>query len=151
MSLFSKVRQFEMFEEFTDQEIRMLAMFMDEKAFRDGETVIARGVPALELAFILSGKVKATFDYTDKPAFSTVFVAPALIGEVAFGDQLPRPVIATAVGDVEIATFAFEHFEVIKKQDPVFGMKLLTQLLRSLAKKFRITGKMFELVLQQGG
>ena len=95
--------------------------------------------------------MKATFDYTDKPAFSTVFVAPAVIGEVAFGDQLPRPVVATAIGKVELATFCFEHFEIIKKQDPVFGMKLLTQLLRSLAKKFRATGKMLELVLQQGG
>ncbi len=151
MSLFRKLGQFELLQDFNENELRTLATFTTEKSFKAGETMIERGDPSIELVFILSGKVKATFDYVDRPSFSTILEAPSLIGEVAFGDQLPRPVIAVAVGDVDIAVFPFDHFEIIKKQDPAFGMKFLTQLLKSLAKKFRSTGKMLEQVLKQGG
>ncbi len=137
MALVERLRNFRDLAEFTDAELRLLANFMEEKEYKDGEQIIDEKGHSTSLLFVMSGKVIISRKLSANTMLTTTLDEHAIFGEVAFADRLPRTAGATALGTTLIGSFGYEHFEIIKRQDAVFGMKLLMQLLKGLAQKFR--------------
>jgi CRP-like cAMP-binding protein len=149
MSLLQELKEFEVLQDFTEQEMRLLATFIDEKEYEDGQLIIDEKGQSSHLYFIFSGKVKIFRTLTRNTEILTTLGENDIFGEVAFADQQPRSASVSSIGKTQVGAFAYEHFEVIKKQDAVFGMKLLMQLLKVLAKKFRMVNQSLDGLLKQ--
>ncbi|HNV72673.1 MAG TPA: cyclic nucleotide-binding domain-containing protein, partial [Candidatus Ozemobacteraceae bacterium] len=149
MSLEQKLGDFEILKDFTTKELKLMATFMETRDYADGEEIIGKDNANHSLFFILSGKVRIYRNFSGGASFSTQIGTKEVFGEVAFADQQGRTALAEAVGAVEIALFDYDHFNIIKKQDPVFGMKLLLELLKLLATKFRVVNKKLDSIFSQ--
>jgi CRP-like cAMP-binding protein len=139
MSLFRRLKDFELLQDFSDEELQLLATFMEEHTFQDGEKVIDITHPSTDLLFVLKGQIKISSGGQGRANVFSLLEGPCLLGELSFADQQPRSANAAAVGTVEAVSFSYDHFQIIMKQNSVFGMKFLLELLKSLAKKFRAT------------
>jgi len=128
--------------------LRQLATFIEEVEFEDEAKILDEKSESKSLFLILSGKVKILRSISGKASILTKLGATDVFGEVAFADQGPRSASAYADGKAEIGIFSFDHFEIIKKQDPVLGMKFLMQLMRALAQKFRAVNKSLDGLLK---
>ncbi len=142
-----KLGDFPMLSEFKIQELRQLAAFLEVKTYKDGECILGEHNPNSSLLFIFSGEVRVFRNFPRGGSFALTIGKNEIFGEVAFADQKGRMASASAIGEAQIGAFPYEHFEVIKKQDPVFGMKLLMQLLKLLAGKFRFVNKQLDNLL----
>lgn len=149
MSLFQQMKNFDLLQDFTDDELKLLTTFVEEHSFQDGDAIIDPKKPGNDLVFILKGQVKISSAGQGRANVFSVLEGPCLLGELSFADQQPRSANATAVGAVEAVSFSYDHFQIIKAQNSVFGMKLLMELLKSLAKKFRATNINLDAALGQ--
>ncbi len=141
MSLDQRLGDFDLLKDFTSKELALLATFMETTVYENGDEIIGKDNKAASLLFILSGKVRVYRNFAGGASFTTTLGANDVFGEVAFADQQGRTAMAEAVGKTEIAGFDYSHFNVIKKQDAVFGMKLLMALMKMLATRFRAVNK----------
>lgn len=141
MALEQKLSGFEVLKEFTPKEIKTLATFIEVNKYEDGEEIIGKDTQTTSLLFILSGKVRINRSFAGGGIFMTQLGSKEVFGEVAFADQKERTASALSIGKSEIGAFDYAHFAIIKKQDAVFGMKLLQELMRLLASKFRAVNK----------
>lgn len=144
-----KFARFEALSEMNRDELALLATFIVAKTFKDGEEIISKDSKTSNLMFIFSGKVKIYRTFPNGGTFAQTINANEIFGEVAFIDQQGRSASGVAVGATEIGMFDYEHFEVIKKQDPVFGMKLLLQISKLLAGKVRSVNNKLDTLLGQ--
>lgn len=140
MSLINRLRAFDIFADFSDNELRQFATFVEEATFSDGQVIVDDAHGGNSLYFLLAGKVQLVRKF-NKANLNTTLAGNVVFGEVAFADQGPRSATICAEGDAEIGIFAYDHFEVIKKQSPALGMKFLLQIMKTLAGKFRVVNK----------
>jgi len=141
MSIQRKLSEFEILQDFSADELKLLSTFIEVKEYKDDEEIIGKDSETSCLLFVFSGKVKIVRKLSGGCISSSQLGKNEIFGEVAFADQKGRSASAISIGDTEIGSFLYEHFEIIKKQDPVFGMKLLMQLMKLLAKNFRNLSK----------
>lgn len=152
MSVKTFLREFELLHEFVETELHLLSTFIEERDFEDGEIIIGEKDSSRALYFVLQGKVRIHRELGGGRAnLQHILEAREIFGEVAFSDGKGRTANVTAQGNVKLGVFEFEHFDVIKNQDPVFGMKLLMQVSRTLATKFRILNSSIERVFCPSG
>ncbi|MFZ2956033.1 MAG: cyclic nucleotide-binding domain-containing protein [Candidatus Ozemobacteraceae bacterium] len=148
MSLVSKLKEFSLFEGFSDAELRQIATFIEEVEFQDGQTILHESGGTKSLYFLLSGKVRVLREISGKNSIITKLSAFDVFGEVAFADQGQRSATIMSDGVAQIGVFEYDHFEIIKKQNPALGMKFLLQMMRSLASKFRVVNKSLDNLLK---
>jgi len=137
MSLQTKLRDIHYFTEFSDGELKILCDLMEEVVFKADEVVFNEKSPTTAVYFILSGRINIFKMLFGSANFLTILEQGDLFGEVAFSDQKDRSASASAMDDTVMAKFAYEHFDVIQKQNPEIGMKLLRVLMKELTRKFR--------------
>ncbi|MBF0406894.1 MAG: cyclic nucleotide-binding domain-containing protein [Candidatus Riflebacteria bacterium] len=137
MNLIEKLPELPLFQDFSRDEIKTLAGLMQVIEAKEKEVIFDEKSPTSAVYFILSGRVSIYKMLHGAANFLTILEKGDLFGEVAFVDQKARSASASALDDVKLAKFAYEHFEVIQKQAPVVGMKLVVLLMRELARKFR--------------
>jgi len=147
MSVVRELREFVSLENFTDEDLCFLDTFIEEKIYKDGDLIIQENSPTTDLMFILSGKTCVERVLGKNTRMLTTIGCYNIVGEVAFGDQKPRTANVVAVGETRIGVLRYADFDRIKNQDPVFGMKLLMQLLKIVAGKFRQVNKGLDLTI----
>lgn len=152
MALESKLKEFKMLRGFLDGDFKLLSTFIEEREYKDGETIIGEKDSSRALYFILDGKVRIHRELGDgRAVFQHILEAGGIFGEVAFSDGCGRTASVNALGSVHLGIFEFEHFDIIKKQDPVFGMKFLMQVSKTLATKFRLLNGSIERIFCPSG
>ncbi|MDD3147428.1 MAG: cyclic nucleotide-binding domain-containing protein [Candidatus Riflebacteria bacterium] len=137
MSLFQNLRDNPFFTDFSDDELRILADFTEEQNFKEGEVILTEQSPTTAVYFIVHGRVTIFRSLMGCSNFLTILEKNDIFGEVAFADQQARSAAANALDDTTVARFNYDHFDVIQKQSPAIGMKLLKALMRELTQKFR--------------
>ncbi len=137
MSLFQSLRDNPFFNDFTDDEMRILADFAEEQSYKEGEVIFSEQSPTTAVFFIVHGRVTIFRSLMGCSNFLTILEKNDIFGEVAFVDQQARSAAANALDDTSVAKFNYDHFDIIQKQSPVIGMKLLKALMRELTQKFR--------------
>ncbi|NLI75015.1 MAG: cyclic nucleotide-binding domain-containing protein [Candidatus Riflebacteria bacterium] len=137
MSLAEKLKEFEVLGAFSMDDLGQLADLMEEITFEDNQVIIDENAQSTSLFFVISGRVKIHKVLAGAVKILTVLDKHDLFGEVAFVDSMVRSASATAVGQVKIAKFTAEHFQIIRKQNPTLAVDLLMQLTRELSRKFR--------------
>ena len=143
-----KLARFRDLSDLTQEELKLLYTFLSFRTFKDGEEVLADS-SGCSLELIFSGRVKIYRTFPNGGTFASFVEANEIFGEVAFADQQGRSAKGVAVGETEIGTFDYQHFDVIMKQDPVFGMKFLLQLSKILARKYRALNQKLDAILGQ--
>ncbi len=137
MAMFEKLRDNPFFAGFAEEELRVLADFTEEQNFKEGEIIFNEQSPTTAVYFILHGRVTIYRSLMGCSNFITILEKNDIFGEVAFVDQQARSAAANALDDTQVAKFNYDHFDVIQKQNPVIGMKLLKALMKELTQKFR--------------
>lgn len=137
MAVYEKFRDNPFFRDFSEDELKILADFTEEQSYIEGETIFNEASPTTAVYFILHGRVSIYRALMGHSNFLTILEKNDIFGEVAFADQQARTASASALDDVLVAKFAYEHFDVIQNQSPVIGMKLLKAILREVTQKFR--------------
>ncbi len=137
MTMMQNLRDNPFFNDFTDDELHVLSNFTEEQNFHEGETILTEQSPTTAVYFILHGRVTIFRSLMGCSNFLTILEKNDIFGEVAFADQQARSAAANALDDTAVARFNYDHFDVIQKQNPVIGMKLLRSLMRELTQKFR--------------
>jgi len=101
------------------------------------EVIFNEQSPTTAVYFILHGRVTIYRSLMGYSNFITILEKNDIFGEVAFVDQQTRSAAANALDDTQVAKFNYDHFDIIQKQSPVIGMKLLKALMKELTQKFR--------------
>jgi CRP-like cAMP-binding protein len=137
MGLEMRLRDVPHFVEFSDDELKVLADLMEEVEYQPNEVIFNEKSPTTAVYFILGGRINIYKMLFGSSNFLTILERNDLFGEVAFSDQKDRSASACALDETAVAKFAYEHFDVIQKQNPEIGMKLLRALMKELTRKFR--------------
>lgn len=137
MSVFANFRENPFFNNFNDDELRILADFTQEQTFKEGEMIFNEQSPTTAVYFITHGRVTIYRSLMGHSNFLTILEKNDIFGEVSFADQQARSASANALDDTTVAKFGYEHFDIIQGQNPVIGMKLLKALMMELTQKFR--------------
>jgi CRP-like cAMP-binding protein len=137
MSISEKLRYFEFFEDFTNEELEQLTMFMDESNHEKEDIIINENKEATTVFFILKGRVKIFKMLSGASNFLTILEKNDIFGEVSFVDKKLRTASAVAIEDTHTASMNLEHFNVISKQNPQLGIKFIKSLMKELTRKFR--------------
>jgi CRP-like cAMP-binding protein len=137
MSVYEKFRENQFFQEFSDDELRILADFTEEESFAEGEVIFNEQSPTTAVYFILHGRISIYRSLMGHANFLTILEKNDIFGEVSFADQQARSASANALDEAVVAKFNYEHFDVIQNQSPVIGMKLLKAIMKEITQKFR--------------
>lgn len=137
MSIAERLRENPMFSSWNLDDIRALADLMEEAHFPEGQIIFDEKSPTNAVYIILSGRVNIYRMLHGTTNFLSILETHDIFGEVAFVDQKARSASALALDECRMAKFAYEHFEIVRKQNPALGMKFLQLLMVELAHKFR--------------
>lgn len=137
MSVYEKFRENSFFNEFSDDELRILADFTEEQTFAEGEVIFNEQSPTTAVYFILHGRISIYRSLMGHANFLTILEKNDIFGEVSFADQQARSASANALDESVVAKFGYDHFDIIQSQSPVIGMKLLKAIMKEITQKFR--------------
>ncbi|WP_354700992.1 hypothetical protein DSM112329_01289 [Paraconexibacter sp. AEG42_29] len=99
--------------------------------FRAGDTVLVAGAEDRAFYLLVAGRVAV--DGADGPPIE----APAVLGDAAFFDGLPRAVAVTALGPGEAIRLSWQAFEALAVRHPRLAQALLGDLGRIAAARQR--------------
>ncbi|KAF1081770.1 MAG: hypothetical protein GQF41_2110 [Candidatus Rifleibacterium amylolyticum] len=145
MSISDKLRENQLFSEFTGDELELLATFMEEASFDEGQPIFSEQSPTTAVYFILSGRVTIYRALVGASNFITILEKNDIFGEIAFVDQQYRSASANALDATTVAMFEYSHFDIIQNQSPLLGIKLLKAIIREITRKFRAVNSNIDL------
>ena len=137
MSVYEKFRENDFFDEFDDEELKILADFTEEIKVNEGEVIFNEQSPTTAVYFILFGRISIYRTIMGQSNFLSILEKNDVFGEISFADQQNRSAGAYALDEALVAKLKYDHFDIIQKQNPVIGMKLLKAIMKEITQKFR--------------
>ncbi|MBU1109920.1 MAG: cyclic nucleotide-binding domain-containing protein [Candidatus Riflebacteria bacterium] len=137
MSLNEKLRENSLFSDFSNAELELLSTFTEEVNYAEGAAIISEQAPTTAVYFILNGRVTIYKALVGASNFITILEKNDIFGEIAFVDQQYRSASVNALDECSLAKFEYSHFDIIQKQSPIVGLKLLKALIKEITSKFR--------------
>ncbi len=137
MALADRLQNFPVFSGFKMEDMNMLASLMEEVEYEPKELIVGEKQETTHLYFLLSGRAQIYKMSSGQVNILTVLEKNDLFGEVSFVDRQVRSACVSALDKCSVAILKLEHFDVIKKQAPAFGMDLLMALMKELTRRFR--------------
>lgn len=127
-------------EEFTREEIELIAPHLHLATYADGKNVFREGDRQDFMAFIVSGQVDIVKENTEAAEAIIITLHPRThLGEMAFVDGEPRSATARARGNVQLLILPKERFHRILADHPGVGVKMLMKIARLLSRRLRQT------------
>lgn len=127
-------------EDFTREEVDIIASHLGLATFADGEYIFREGDRQDFMAFIVSGQVDIVKESQDTAETFIIALPPRThLGEMAFVDGEPRSASARARGDVTLLLLPKERFHAILADHPAIGVKMLMKIARLLSRRLRQT------------
>ncbi|MFZ2959551.1 MAG: cyclic nucleotide-binding domain-containing protein [Candidatus Ozemobacteraceae bacterium] len=137
MALHELLHECSTFSEFSMDDLKILATFMEEVNIKHSELIFDEQSPSNAVYIILSGRVSIYKMFHGMANFLTILEKNDIFGEVAFVDNKTRSASAKTLDDCRLAKFGYSHFDIIRKQAPEIGMKFTLVLMKELSRKFR--------------
>ncbi|MFZ2956019.1 MAG: Crp/Fnr family transcriptional regulator [Candidatus Ozemobacteraceae bacterium] len=141
MSISRDLRDIPFFSGFTKAEAMAIAELMEEKEYQEGEVIFDEKTPHDCLFFILKGRVTIFKEVRGTGNFLTILEKDDLFGEVSFIDAKAPSASAKAIEAVRLGIFTPLQFKKISEANPALGIKFMFQLMRELARRFRIVNE----------
>jgi glutaminase len=134
----AQLKECEMVRGFKPAELRSFEALLVKKNFQQGQNVIQIQDPALELYFLMKGKVSAWLDTADGEGKRLATFTPGMVfGEMALLDRSPRSARVAADTDLECYVLPLEELEKLAAEQPQLMIHLLHNLALLLAQRLR--------------
>lgn len=129
----------DLFYSLTDKDLEKLIAFFEFKNITAGEFLWKEGDRSDNLAFIVGGKVKITkeTEFKGREVVIGIFGKGSLAGELCMLDGQPRATSAVALEACTLLLLSQKNFEIIVKEDPEIGTKLLKSMLLAASARLR--------------
>jgi hypothetical protein len=129
---------YELFEQFTPEEIRAVGKLLKRHTYPRGHTLIEIGDEAEHLFFLASGEVSViiTLESGARKRMAT-FTAGMAFGELAVIDRAPRSARVIADTEAVCDLLSLAGFETLITSNPAIKIKLLENLSLGLSRKLR--------------
>ncbi|ADU96705.1 Crp/Fnr family transcriptional regulator [Thermovibrio ammonificans] len=137
-------KEFPLFENFTEKELKEIAEYLDYKVFPKGEVLFEEGDPGDKIFFIVKGRVGL---YRPDPFGNPVKVAVSdegtPLGELSFFSNRLHSSKGVALKETHALILTKEGYEKLKEQDPHLAVKLLEEIARVIAERLKEMNKKF--------
>ncbi len=135
--LFGKYRPEELHDIFSflsAEEMAELFAYLEWKEWQSGETVMKSGEPADFMGFLVDGKLAVKMDATfpDKFILVAVLERGSLVGEIFVVEGERRQATVVATEKSQILILSRERMELMLRQTPALGVKLLRRIIHVL-------------------
>ena len=129
-------------ENFSPEEVRLLAHFMDAYRAEPGMEIIHEGDGGDFLLMIIEGKVEVQKrDRWNTPQLIAAVEAGRTLGEMSMIDGEPRFATCVATQPTLFAVLHRESLARIIVEQPMLGAKILMELVLMLSQRLRATGE----------
>jgi glutaminase len=123
---------------FKSEDIRLIQSLVKECHYKKGENVINFQDPALELYFLMKGKVSAWLDIPGSDGKRVATFTPGMVfGEMALLDSSARSARVTADTDLECMSLALSDLNTFAESRPRLMIQILRNLSELLAQRLR--------------
>jgi glutaminase len=141
--------QYELFENFTQPEIGVIASLLQRRTYQQSEIIINVGDEARELFFLARGEVSVfvLVDTAAGPESSraqkrlATFTRGMVFGEMAVIDRAPRSARIVADSEVVCDVLGIEDFDRLGTTHPGIKIKLLENLCLCLCRRLRTVNR----------
>ncbi len=134
------LHEIELFKSRKAQTLTAFEQSMEQRAYRAGEKIFARGDNGDELFLIRRGAVRIMLPITDKQSHHLgTFGRGAFFGEMAFLDGDPRSADAIAFTDTELYVLSRKTFDAVAEDHKKLALGLMEGLASVLASRLRYT------------
>lgn len=139
MITFSDLRGFNIFSDWTDDELVFITQYLEEENMQKNQTLFEQNNPANRMYFIKSGCIELKFSTeTNNMARLARLKSGDTLGEMSIIDDLPRSAAAVAFVDTTLISITKDKFyRFINECGKETAVKLLINLAKSLSSKLR--------------
>lgn len=142
--LISIPRNIAMFDRLDEQELKIVAKYMNYRDVEPGEFVFKEGEKGAYMCFVAEGELEVLKKNLEgESVILSTLQTGASIGEMAVIDNFPRSATVRAKNKGTLLTLSRYSFDTILKQHPPIGIKLFQSLSRLLCLHLRKTSKGF--------
>ena len=131
-----KVADYELLEDLTAAELKIVQPLLKPHNFKRGQTIISAGDDAREMFFLARGHASVLLPGEEQHRLAT-FSPGMSFGEMAFLDGAPRSANIVADSEVECDQLSMEDFLALGKTHPEIKIKMLGKLCLNLTGKLR--------------
>ncbi len=137
---FSFLRKIKFFKELSDDDIRNIAGYCSDAAFKTGEILFNEGDPADKFYIVMNGEVEVWKSYgTDDADMLAIHGKGHLFGEMALIDKLPRSATVRVRQNVTLLQIKEEDFQQMVREKTTVAFSII----RSLSSMVRISNETF--------
>jgi SulP family sulfate permease len=125
-----QLKEFEVFNNFSDGEVDTFKEFLDLKTFTKGNAIISEGQNDRDLLMMTRGLVSITLHLPNSDRTKRLFTVTsgAIIGEMALLDGQPRSTDVWADEDSEFYRLTFDGFKKICSDHPQIALKFVSNI-----------------------
>ena len=147
--------EIQVFEEFTDDEVKIIYHYSARTHYQRDEVVFKEKSTEASLYVVLKGKLEAIAYTSDKKKIMLSAIDEGeVFGELSFLDGKERSATILAVKDVELLQISRDSFEKLRLEHPSIASKLIMDLARVVSLRLRNADKfivdIFQVIKQEG-
>ena len=131
-----------LFKHLEPDERRICADFIEEASYDKGQVIISEGDIADILVIIMSGQVRITKEISTGEKRLATLIEGDFFGEISMFESGVRTATAKAAMPAQVLLVKKEPFERLVNDHPRIGVKILTAMMREMARRFRDQGDM---------
>jgi SulP family sulfate permease len=135
-----QLEQMDIFEDFTQKEIRILKQKLTCTTFKKGEIILKEGDTDKNLFFLTRGSVSVRILLPESNRYKRLitYSPGVLFGELAFLDGRPRSADVWADEDSETYLLSPDEYTVLQDETPEIAVKLMRNIALETSERLRI-------------
>lgn len=133
----------DLFQGFTEDEIRFLKQRMARLECRSGERIIGNVEGSRHLFLLTRGSVSIRIPLNEggRTKRLVTYSAGAVFGEMSFLDGTPRSAEVSCDSDSEVYTLSYGDFEAVCAEKPELALKFMRNISAEVSRRLRITSR----------
>lgn len=132
------VRLDALFDQFTKQEIEVLAHYLEAYGVSRNTPVIREGDSGNFMAFLVTGRARVQYEHEGELLLGAEILPGAMVGEVSFIDGKARMSSCMTLEPSDFAVLSEHNLQAMLSDHPRLGNKFLLLLVKSAANKLRL-------------
>jgi hypothetical protein len=146
-----QLKEFEVFNNFSDGEVDTFKEFLDLKTFTKGNAIISEGQNDRDLLMMTRGLVSITLHLPNSDRTKRLFTVTsgAIIGEMALLDGQPRSTDVWADEDSEFYRLTFDGFKKICSDHPQIALKFVSNIALVINQRLRVRSQEIRMLVDK--
>ena len=138
--LCSMIERAQMFQDFSRQEIQILANYARAYEVAKGEAIFREGDKGTFLCLLVEGRIDIFKEGDERDMKKITTIRPGkTMGEMSVIDEMPHSATAIAVEPVTLVMITKNNFDKLLEEQAVLGVKIFKQIARLISLRLRQT------------